>query len=98
MKKDDSINKHIAKFRMLVSESKLDKSSPVIIDFFRETLGLPLQQRIMTLKNPPKKLDNWYKWATKLNHQWRKMQRVMGRTQQNHPKTGMTNRRFFSKK
>jgi hypothetical protein len=43
MKKDDSIDEHIAKFRMIVSESKLDKSSPVIIDFFRETLGFPLQ-------------------------------------------------------
>ena len=28
------LNEHIAKFRMLVSESNLDKSSPVIIDFF----------------------------------------------------------------
>jgi hypothetical protein len=43
MKKDDSIDDHIAKFRMMVSESKLDKSSPVIIDLFRETLGMLLQ-------------------------------------------------------
>src|SRR6202522_2821236 len=43
MKKNDSIDEHIAKFRMLVSESKLDKSSPVIIDFLRKTLGFPLQ-------------------------------------------------------
>jgi hypothetical protein len=34
MKKDDSIDEHIVKFRMLVSESKLDKLSPGIIDFF----------------------------------------------------------------
>src|SRR6202522_4210122 len=89
MKKDDSIDEHIAKFRMLVSESKLDKSSPVIIDFFRETLGFPLQRQIMTLENPPKKIDDWYEWATKLDHQWRRMQRIMGRTQKNHPKTKM---------
>src|ERR1700678_751459 len=37
MKKDDSIDEHITKLRMMVSESKLDKSSPVIIDLFRET-------------------------------------------------------------
>src|SRR5271168_3230287 len=43
MKKEDSIDEHIAKFRMMVSESKLDKSSPVIIDLFRETLSMPLQ-------------------------------------------------------
>src|SRR5271168_950358 len=98
MKKDDSIDEHIAKFRMLVSESKLDKSSPVIIDFFRETLGFPLQRRIMTLENPLKKIDDWYEWATKLDHQWRRMQRIMGRTQTNHPKTGTSNRRFFPRK
>ena len=34
MKKDDSIDEHIAKFRMLVSESKLDKLSPIMINFF----------------------------------------------------------------
>src|ERR1700678_4540928 len=95
MKKDDSIDEHIAKFRMLVSESKLDKLSPVIIDFFRETLGFPLQRRIMTLENPPKKIDDWYKQATKLDHQWRRMQRIMGRTQTNHPKTSTSNKRFF---
>src|SRR5271168_5648939 len=49
MKKDDLIDKHIAKFRMMVSESKLDKSSPVIIDLFRETLSMPLQKQILTL-------------------------------------------------
>ena len=98
MKKDDSIDEHIAKFRMLVSESKLDKSSPVIIDFFRETLGFPLQRRIMTLENPPKKIDDWYEWATKLDHQWRRMQRIMGRTQTNNPKTGTSNKRFFPRK
>jgi hypothetical protein len=98
MKKDDSIDEHIAKFRMLVSESKLDKSSPVIIDFFRETLGFPLQRRIMTLENPPKKIDDWYEWATKLDHQWRRMQRIMGRTQTNHPKTNASNKRFFPRK
>ena len=42
MEREDSIDEHIAKFRMMVSESKLDKSSPVIIDLFRETLSMPL--------------------------------------------------------
>ena len=41
MKKEDSIDKHIAKFRMMVFlKLKLDKSSPVIIDLFRETLSI----------------------------------------------------------
>src|ERR1700678_3246710 len=58
MKKDDSIDEHIARFRMLVSESKLDKSSPVIIDFFRETLGFSLQRRIMTLRGA---MTQWHR-------------------------------------
>jgi hypothetical protein len=44
MKKDDSIDEHIAKFRIMVSESKLDKSSPVIINLFCKTLAMPLQR------------------------------------------------------
>src|SRR5271155_4448035 len=43
MKKDNSIDEHIAKFRMMVSKPKLDKSSPVIINLFREMLAMPLQ-------------------------------------------------------
>src|ERR1700678_532895 len=64
MKREDSIDEHIAKFQMMVSESKLDKSSPVIIDLFRETLSMPLQKRILTLESPPIKLEDWYDWAT----------------------------------
>src|ERR1700678_4680563 len=64
MKKEDSIDEHIAKFRMMVSKSKLDKSCAVIIDLFRETLAVPLQRRILTLESPPKKLEDWYDWAT----------------------------------
>src|SRR5271168_740478 len=52
----------------------------------------------MTLENPPKKIDDWYEWATKLNHQWRRMQKIMGRTQTNHPKTSTSNKQFFSRK
>src|ERR1700678_2967164 len=99
MKREDSIDEHIAKFRMMVSESKLDKSSPVIIDLFRETLSMPLQKRILTLESPPKKLDDWYEWATKLDHQWRRMMRIMGRnnTNQGQGKAGPSNRRFFQR-
>src|SRR5271155_859473 len=97
MKREDSIDKHIAKFRMMVSESKLDRSSPVIIDLFRETLSMPLQKHILTLESPPKKLEDWYDWATKLDHQWRRMMRIMGRTNANQGqgKAGPSNRRFF---
>src|SRR5271168_301838 len=88
---------HIAKFRMMASESKLDKSSPVIINLFRETLAVPLQRRILTLESPPKKLEDWYEWATKLDHQWRRMMRIMGRnnTNRGQGRAGPSNQRFF---
>ena len=38
MKYDDNIDKHIMTFTTLLSESRLDKKSAVIIDIFRETL------------------------------------------------------------
>src|ERR1700678_3238402 len=99
MKKDDSIDEHIAKFRMMVSESKLDKSSPVIIDLFCETLAMPLQKQILTLKSPPKKLEDWYEWATKLDHQWRRMMRIMEQTNTNQGqgRAGPSSRQFFRK-
>jgi hypothetical protein len=39
MKKNDSINKHIAKFKMLAAESKIDTTNPLTIELFKETLS-----------------------------------------------------------
>ena len=44
MKNGDSIDEHIAKFKMLLAESKLSDQSAAVIDLFRETLTVPLQQ------------------------------------------------------
>ena len=59
MKYDNNINKHITTFATLLSESRLDKKSAVIIDIFRETLPVKLQSKIMNLKSPPTDLDGW---------------------------------------
>jgi len=37
------IDKHIAKYKMLVTKAKLKEETPVVIDLFRETLSLSLQ-------------------------------------------------------
>ena len=71
--KDNSIEDHNARFKMLVSKSGLDKESPAVVDYYQETLNIPLQRRILSLENPPKKLDDWYEWASRLNN-WRRMQ------------------------
>jgi hypothetical protein len=42
-------------------------------------------------------LEDWYEWAIKLDHQWRRMMRILGRTNTNQGqgKAGPSNRRFF---
>jgi hypothetical protein len=37
-KKTESINEHIAKFKMLAAESKIDTMNPLSIELFKETL------------------------------------------------------------
>jgi hypothetical protein len=43
-KKTESIDEHIAKFKLLVAESKINTTSPLAIELFKETLpwGLTL--------------------------------------------------------
>ena len=43
MKPEEDINSHIMKFVTLLSESRLDKNSPAVMDFLRETLPVKLQ-------------------------------------------------------
>ena len=74
----NSIKDHNAKFRMLLTKSKLDKTSPAIINYYRETLNLPLQKRLLGLEVPPVTLQEWYDKATKYDNLFRKIQRITG--------------------
>ena len=73
-----SIEEHNARFKMAVTKSALDSTSPAVIDYYRESLNIPLQRRILSLENPPKTLQEWYDWAAKLDNNWRKMQKILG--------------------
>jgi hypothetical protein len=66
------IEEHIARFKMLVTKSKLVKNEAVI-EYFRETLPYSLQKEIMRLAEPPKTLDDWYKWANQLQNNYERM-------------------------
>ena len=46
-----SVEEHVAKFKMLVTKSKLAKNDAVV-EYFRETLPIPLQTKIMSLPTP----------------------------------------------
>ena len=63
---------------LLISLSSF--SSPFLLDLSLVALSVidSVILKILTLKNLPKKLDDWYEWVTKLDHQWRRMQRAMG--------------------
>ena len=75
---DGSFEEHLAKFKLLMSQSGLDES-PVIIDLFRETLPIGLQRPILLSENPPTTLQGWYDKANTFHRNWKKTQRMLGR-------------------
>ena len=73
-----TIEEHVAEFKMLVTKSKLTKNDAVV-EYFRETLPIPLQQNIMSLLTPPTDLDEWYKWAIKLRNYFLQMKSAISK-------------------
>ena len=73
-----SIEDHISKFKALLSQSGMDESLSTI-DYFRQTLPISLQRKIMLLDNPPVKLADWYKWTQQVDNTYKKTQRMLGR-------------------
>jgi hypothetical protein len=67
-KKNELINEHIAKFKMLAAKSKIDTTNPLSIKLFKETLPSTLTLQLMRLETPLKTIDNWYKWTASLDH------------------------------
>ena len=82
----NSIEDHNAKFRMLLTKSKLNKTSPAVIDYYCETLNLPLQKWLLGLEVPPVTLQEWYDKATKYDNLFQKIQRITGRGKTNNDK------------
>ena len=82
---DGSFEEHLAKFKLLMSQSGLDESA-VIVDLFRETLPIRLQGPILLSKNPPTTLQGWYDKANTFHGNWRKTQCMLGQGKTNEPK------------
>ena len=80
MGNNTSIEEHVSKFKMLVTRSKLAKNDAVV-EYFRETLPIPLQRNIMSLSSPPTDLDGWYDWAVKLQNNFLRMKNAISKTQ-----------------
>jgi hypothetical protein len=60
-KKTESIDEHIAKFKLLAAESKIDTTNPLAIKLFKETLPWGLTLQLMRLETPLKTIADWYK-------------------------------------
>jgi hypothetical protein len=80
-KKTESIDEHIAKFKMLAAESKIDTTNPLTIELFKETLPWGLTLQLIKLETPLKTIADWYKWAAELDHKHAKINQAIERTQ-----------------
>jgi hypothetical protein len=79
-KKTESINEHIAKFKMLAAESKIDTTNPLTIKLFKETLPWGLTLQLMKLETPLKTITDWYEWVAKLDYKHAKINQAVERT------------------
>jgi Zinc knuckle len=82
-KKNESIDKHIAKFKMLAAESKIDTTNPLSIELFKETLPWALTLQLMRLETLLKTIDDWYKWVASLDHRFHKVNWAIEQTRGN---------------
>jgi Ty3 transposon capsid-like protein len=72
-KKTESIDEHIAKFKMLAAESKIDTTNPLSIELFKKTLPWALTVQLIKLETLLKIIDDWYEWAASLDHKFYKV-------------------------
>jgi Zinc knuckle len=79
-KKTESIDEHIARFKMLAAESKIDTTNPLTIELFKETLPWGLKLQLMKLETPLKTIADWYEGAAKLDHKHAKINRAIEQT------------------
>jgi Zinc knuckle len=94
-KKTESIDKHIAKFKMLVAGSKIDTTNPLSIKLFKETLPWALTPELMKLETLLKTISDWYEWAATLDHQFHKVNWAIERTRGNFGKERTPQRKYY---
>ena len=70
---DKSINEHMSKFKLLVTQSRLG-NLVAVINLFRETLPYSLQQLIITVEFTLTTLDGWFDKAIIFHNNWKKAQ------------------------
>jgi hypothetical protein len=76
-KKNELIDEHIARLKMLAAKSKIDTTNPLSIELFKETLPWGLTLELMRLETPLKTIDDWYEWAATIDHWFHKVNRAI---------------------
>jgi Domain of unknown function (DUF4939) len=94
-KNNKSINKHIARFKMLAAESKIDTMNPLSIELFKNTLPWGLMLELIKLETLLKTIDDWYEWAATLDHQFYKVNQVIEQTRENSGKKKAPQRKYY---
>jgi hypothetical protein len=75
--KNELIDEHIAKFKMLAAKSKINTVNPLTIELFKETLPWGLTLQLMKLETPLKTINDWYEWAAELDHRHAKINQAV---------------------
>jgi Zinc knuckle len=94
-KKNESIDEHIARFKMLAAGSKIDTTNPLSIELFKETLPWGLTLKLMRLKTPLKTINDWYEWAARIDHRFHKVNRVIEQTRGNSGKEKTPQQKYY---
>jgi Ty3 transposon capsid-like protein len=95
-KKTESIDEHIAKFKMLVAKPKIDTTNPLSIELFKETLPWALTLKLMKLETLLKTISDWYEWAATLDHRFHKVNQAIKRTRGNSGKERTCYKQYVS--
>ena len=74
-----SIEDHVAKFKVFLEDSGVEKNSLAALDYFTKSIWTPLLRKILDLPDPPDTLEKWYEWALKFNANYHRLQRILNR-------------------
>jgi Domain of unknown function (DUF4939) len=94
-KKNKLIDEHIACFKMLAAESKIDTMNSLSVELFKETLPWGLTLELMKLETPLKTIDDWYEWVATLDHQFHKVNQAIERTRGNSGKEKTPQQKYY---
>jgi Zinc knuckle len=94
-KKNELINKHIARLKMLAAKLKIDTMNPLSIELFKETFPWGLTLKLMRLETPLKTIDNWYKWAATIDHWFHKVNQAIEWTRGNSGKEKTPQQKYY---